>query len=141
MTLGLVLDGSGFVRRSEVFEGNADEGKTLAQMLRDLEAPVGALVVMDAGIASEANLTWLREQGYHYLVVSRERAAHSKLKQRFRLKPPPVTASRFSASTIPHSRRYGSIVTPSSENTKSRPSISASTNASRRGYRKSQTAC
>jgi len=74
VTLGLVLDGSGFVRRSEVFEGNAAEGKTLAQMLKDLEAPAGALVVMDAGIANEANLTWLREQGYHYLVVSRERA-------------------------------------------------------------------
>jgi transposase len=74
VTLGLVLDGSGFVRRSEVFEGNAAEGKTLAQMLKDLEAPAGALVVMDAGIASEANLTWLREHGYCYLVVSRERA-------------------------------------------------------------------
>ena len=74
MTLGLVLDGSGFVRRSEVFEGNAAEGKTLAQMLKDQDAPVGALVVMDAGIANEANLTWLREQGDHDLVVSRERA-------------------------------------------------------------------
>ena len=74
VTLGLVLDGSGFVRRSEVFEGHAAEGKTLAQMLKDLEAPAGALVVMDAGIATESNLIWLREQGYRYLVVSRERA-------------------------------------------------------------------
>ena len=74
VTLGLVLDGSGFVRRSEVFEGNASEGKTLERMLKDLGAPAGALVVMDAGIASEANLTWLRDNGYRYLVVSRERA-------------------------------------------------------------------
>ena len=29
---------------------------------------------MDAGIATEANLTWLSEHGYRYLVVSRERA-------------------------------------------------------------------
>ena len=29
---------------------------------------------MDRGIATEANLVWLREQGYRYLVVSRERA-------------------------------------------------------------------
>jgi hypothetical protein len=28
---------------------------------------------MDAGIATEANLTWLRAQGYHYVVVSRLR--------------------------------------------------------------------
>ena len=74
VTLGLVLDGSGFVRRSQTFDGNASEGKTLAEMLKDLGAPPGALVVMDAGIATEANLTWLREHGYRYLVVSRERA-------------------------------------------------------------------
>ena len=74
VTLGLVLDGSGFVRRSEVFAGNASEGPTLAGMLNGLNAPQGALVVMDRGLATEANLTWLREQGYRYLVVSRERS-------------------------------------------------------------------
>jgi len=74
VTLGLVLDGSGFVRRSETFEGNVSEGKTLERMLNGLGAPTGALVVMDAGIATEANLIWLSEHGYRYLVVSRERA-------------------------------------------------------------------
>jgi transposase len=74
VTLGLVLDGSGFVRRSETFEGNVSEGKTLERMLIGLGAPAGALVVMDAGIATEANLIWLSEHGYRYLVVSRERA-------------------------------------------------------------------
>jgi transposase len=74
VTLGLVLDGSGFVRRSQTFEGCAVEAKTLEQMLKNLGAPNGALVVMDAGIATEVNLTWLREHGYRYLVVSRERA-------------------------------------------------------------------
>ena len=73
ITLGLVLDGSGFVRRSEVFEGNVREAQTLEEMLEGLEAPNGALVVMDRGIATEANLLWLREHGYRYLVVSRER--------------------------------------------------------------------
>jgi transposase len=73
LTLGLVLDGSGFVRRSEVFDGNVVEGTTLEGMLQALAAPAGALVVMDRGIATEENLIWLREQGYRYLVVSRER--------------------------------------------------------------------
>jgi transposase len=73
LTLGLVLDGSGFVRRSQVFDGNVVEGTTLAGMLAGLGAPAGALVVMDRGIATEANLTWLRAHGYRYLVVSRER--------------------------------------------------------------------
>ena len=73
LTLGLVLDGSGFVRRSQVFDGNAVEGDTLAEMLQGLGAPAGALVVMDRGIATEENIAWLGAQGYRYLVVSRER--------------------------------------------------------------------
>jgi hypothetical protein len=71
VTLGLVLDGSGFVRRSQTFAGNVSEGSTLAGMLAALDAPAGALVVMDAGIATEANITWLGEHGYRYLVVRR----------------------------------------------------------------------
>lgn len=71
VTLGMVLDGSGFVRRSKTFAGNVSEGATLEAMLAGLEAPAGAMVVMDAGIATEANLVWLAEHGYRYLVVRR----------------------------------------------------------------------
>jgi transposase len=73
VTLGLVLDGSGFVRRSQTFDGQVTEGTTLEGMLEGLGAPRGALVVMDAGIATEENIQWLRTHGYRYLVVSRER--------------------------------------------------------------------
>jgi transposase len=74
VTLGLVLDGSGFVRRSQTFAGNVSEAGTLETMLQDLGAPQGALVVMDAGIATAANIQWLCAKGYGYLVVSRERS-------------------------------------------------------------------
>lgn len=73
VTLAMVLDGSGFVRKAQVFAGNASEPKTLKDMLTQLSAPIGAAVVMDAGIATEANLSWLRQEGYHYVVVSRQR--------------------------------------------------------------------
>ena len=73
VTLAMALDGSGFPRRSRVFAGNASEPATLKEMLTGLRTPPGATVVMDAGIATEANLTWLRAQGYHYVVVSRLR--------------------------------------------------------------------
>ena len=73
LTLGLMLDASGFVRRSQVFAGNVSEPHTLAEMLTALQAPKGALVVMDRGIATQDNITWLAAQGYRYLVVSRER--------------------------------------------------------------------
>ena len=78
VTLALVLDSSGFPRRSHVYEGNVSEPKTLAEMLQDLEGG-GDLpgqkptVVMDAGIATDDNVHWLREHQYPYLVVSRKR--------------------------------------------------------------------
>ena len=74
VTLGLVLDSSGFVRRSKMFAGNAAEAGTLQDMLKGLAAPDGCLVIMDAGIATAANVAWLKEQKYRCLVVSRERA-------------------------------------------------------------------
>ena len=73
LTLGLVVDGSGFVRRSEVLPGKLVEGDVLQGVLKRLQVPAGALIVMDCGAATEKNLKWLREQGYRYLVVSRER--------------------------------------------------------------------
>jgi len=76
VTLALVLDSSGFVKRSEVFSGNASEPKTLAQMLGTLaeQAPgEPPTVVLDAGIATEENIAWLVEHHHRYLVVSRKR--------------------------------------------------------------------
>jgi hypothetical protein len=85
ITLGLMLDGSGFVRRSEVFEGSVSEGKTLQSMLEKLDAPKGALVVMDAGIASEENIEWLSEQGFKYLVVSRKRKREFEMQEAIKI--------------------------------------------------------
>jgi len=73
VTLGLTLDASGFIRQSKVFDGNVVEGLTLEVMLEQLDAPKGALVIMDAGIATEENIDWLIENDYKYLVVSRSR--------------------------------------------------------------------
>ena len=78
VTLGLVLDSSGFPRRSHVYEGNVNEPKTLSEMLHVLEkggssAGQKPTVVMDAGIATEDNISWLVEHQYPYLVVSRKK--------------------------------------------------------------------
>lgn len=76
VTLALVLDGSGFIKKSEVFAGNASEPKTLAQMLPKLASDLGTqtpTVVLDAGIATEENIAWLKDKHYRYLVVSRKR--------------------------------------------------------------------
>ena len=48
----------------EMFAGNVAESATLADMLKGLTAPKGALVIMDAGIATAANIAWLTKQEY-----------------------------------------------------------------------------
>ncbi len=76
VTLALVLDGNGFPKKSEVFEGNASEPKTLAEMvgkLVDKDDKHAPTVVLDAGIATEDNIAWLAGNHYRYLVVSRKR--------------------------------------------------------------------
>ena len=77
VTLGLVLDEDGFCKKSDIFAGNISEPKTLAQMIEglksseDLSRPI---IVMDAGIATEKNLEFLKndENRYDYVVVSRK---------------------------------------------------------------------
>ena len=80
VTLALVLDSSGFPKRSKVFKGNVNEPKTLAEMIQSLATTASsglfeqekATVVMDAGIATEDNVEWLKENQYPYIVVSRK---------------------------------------------------------------------
>ena len=39
-------------------------------------------IVMDAGIVSEENIQWLRDQGYQYIVVSRKRPVYHQMTHR-----------------------------------------------------------
>ena len=71
LTLGLVLDASGFVRRSRVLAGNVSECRTLERSRKSLQVSREAVVIMDRGIATEENLAWLRARDYRYLVDSR----------------------------------------------------------------------
>ena len=78
VTLALSLDGAGFPRGCEVLAGDVSEPSTLRAALERFEAEVGAgegpkpTVVLDAGVATEANIVWLRERGYGWICVSRE---------------------------------------------------------------------
>ena len=79
VTLALVLDEMGFPRSSEILPGNVGEAKTLKAALASLEKVHGCndsdnrpTVVMDAGIASEDNLQWLKEKGYDWICISKQ---------------------------------------------------------------------
>ncbi len=76
VTLALALDSAGFPRSAEILPGNASEPDTLRDALERLEAECGSggarpTVVIDAGIASEANIAWLNARGCNWIAVSR----------------------------------------------------------------------
>ena len=80
ISLAVMTDGQGFIRRSKIYRGNISEPSTLRDVISELtpdskkdrnlfhSKPV---VVMDAGIATEENLTYLRANGFDYICVSR----------------------------------------------------------------------
>jgi hypothetical protein len=73
ITVGLVLDSCGFIRRSKFYAGNQSEPKTMEEIITGLEGSTESLVIMDRGIATAKNIKWLIEKNFKYLVVSRER--------------------------------------------------------------------
>ena len=80
VTLGLVLDVQGFPKKSRIYEGNVSEPKTLEAMIDGLsieDSGEGSLfkptIILDAGIATEDNIEWLKGEEYRYIVVSRKK--------------------------------------------------------------------
>ncbi len=82
LTLALVLDGDGFPKASRVFPGNVSEPSTLLEMLQTLQSELASepslfqqaqTVVIDAGIATAANLAAIQAAGFSYIAVSRSR--------------------------------------------------------------------
>lgn len=76
IVLALVINTEGFIKYSALHEGNIADCKTLAQMMDKLTIHTcvqKAIVVLDAGIATEENLQYIVSKGYYYLCVSRAR--------------------------------------------------------------------
>ena len=76
VVLAVVVNREGFLKYSNIFEGNMSDCKTLETMINTLSAQTSfatrkPIVVMDAGIATEDNIGLLKSKGYNYLCVSR----------------------------------------------------------------------
>jgi hypothetical protein len=80
VSLALLTNGQGFVRRSKIYKGNISESSTMQAVISELESAipketdlfnVKPVVVMDAGIATEENLENLRNKKFDYICVSR----------------------------------------------------------------------
>lgn len=82
VTLGLVVDQNGFIQRSKFLEGNVSEPKSLDKAIQALGYEGSLLkptLVIDAGIASEENLKWLKDKGYAYIVCARQKPPTNEL--------------------------------------------------------------
>jgi transposase len=80
VSLAMLTDGRGFVRRSKIYKGNISEPSTMQAVISELETAIPKetnlfnskpVVVMDAGIVKEENLKTLREKKFDYICVSR----------------------------------------------------------------------
>lgn len=77
IVLALVVNPEGFLKYSNIFEGNTSDSSTLPSIIEKLRVKTSdnaprAIVVIDAGIATEANLELLESKGYDYVCVSRK---------------------------------------------------------------------
>ncbi len=76
VVLAVVVNTEGFLKYSQIFEGNIAESKTLEQIIAELSARTSSterrpVVVLDAGIATEDNLKLLKKNKFEYMCVSR----------------------------------------------------------------------
>lgn len=83
IVLALVINPQGFIKYSNVFEGNTSDSVTLLAIIDNLRIKTSvtaqrALVVLDAGIATQENLLLLETKGYDYVCVSRSQLKNYK---------------------------------------------------------------
>jgi len=88
IVVGMVFDQYGFEITHKVFEGNRNDGKSLVEMIAELNAAAASsgekpLVVMDAGVATRKNLNLLRKHGFGYL-VNDSRGQRQRYREAFR---------------------------------------------------------
>lgn len=76
VVLAVVVNAEGFLKYSQIFEGNMSDSASLRKIIKQLSERTAAkepkpTVVLDAGIATDDNVKLLRENNYNYICVSR----------------------------------------------------------------------
>lgn len=72
ISLGVLLDSSGFPKKTKILPGNISEPSTLKDMISDMST--NATIIMDAGIATKENIEYLKDNEYKYILVRRDSA-------------------------------------------------------------------
>ncbi len=77
VVLALVVNVEGFIKYSNIFEGNTADNTTLPKIIDNLRTQTSqqtrAVVVIDAGIATDENLKLIQAKGYDFVCVSRSK--------------------------------------------------------------------
>lgn len=79
ITLSLVVDDDGFPKQSRILSGNPNEPASLEAILEQLNDAKtewfsqNKTLVLDAGIASEENLSKIKARGMNYVAISRKK--------------------------------------------------------------------
>jgi len=84
VVLAAVVNPEGFLKESQIFQGNMSDPKSLQYILDKLkdhrgESAKKQVVVMDAGIATEDNLEMLKDASFDYICVSRSKLKDYRL--------------------------------------------------------------
>jgi hypothetical protein len=84
VVLAMVVNPQGFIKYSTIFEGNMQDCMTLKTIVENLRTSTShsakkGIVVIDAGIATDANLAMLTESNFDYICVSRSKLKDYKI--------------------------------------------------------------
>lgn len=83
IVLALVINVEGFIKFSSVFEGKRSDSSSLPDIVDKIRVQTSdnkkAIVVLDAGVATENNLKLLQSRGYDYVCVSRAQMKDYKI--------------------------------------------------------------
>jgi hypothetical protein len=85
VVLAVVVNLEGFLKYSNIYQGNMTDCKTLSDMIDNLKVGSGlsnqkSLIVFDAGIATQENLDMVVAKGYDYVCVNRSKLVNYDLK-------------------------------------------------------------
>jgi predicted SprT family Zn-dependent metalloprotease len=85
VVLAVVVNLEGFLKYSNIYQGNMADCKTLSNMIDNLKVGSGlsnqkSLIVFDAGIATQENLDMVVAKGYDYVCVNRTKLVNYNLK-------------------------------------------------------------
>jgi hypothetical protein len=77
VVLAMVVNVEGFIKYSNIFEGNMSDSQSLPKIIDNLRLQTStekrAIIVLDAGVSTDENLKTIKAKGYDYVCVSRSK--------------------------------------------------------------------